>query len=92
MAKPLADQLESLPSSNQPDACVFPKAAAMAEKHTGTISTKFYDESSVCVRVVKEKFLSDAAEQYPKAAKYLAAWTKTVRAATWRNMADVRRC
>ena len=41
---------------------------------------------------MKEKFLSDAAVQYPKAAKYLAAWTKTVRAATWRNMADVRRC
>jgi mRNA interferase HigB len=39
---------------------------------------------------VKEKFLSDAAEQYPKAAKYLAAWTKTVRTATWRNLADVR--
>lgn len=47
---------------------------------------------SVCVRIVKEKFLCDAATQYPKAAKYLAAWTKTVRAAAWRNMADVRRC
>lgn len=46
----------------------------------------------MCVRIVKEKFLRDAAEQYPKAAKYLAAWTKTVRAATWRNMADVRCC
>ena len=44
------------------------------------------------VRIVKEKFLRDAAAQYPKAAKYLAAWTKTVRAAAWRNMADVRRC
>ena len=46
----------------------------------------------MCVRIVKEKFLCDAAAQYPKAAKYLAAWTKTVRAAAWRNMADVRRC
>jgi hypothetical protein len=33
------------------------------------------------VRIIKEKFLRDAAEQYPKAAKYLAAWTVTVRAA-----------
>jgi integrase len=44
MAKPLADHLESLPSSDRSDAFVFPKIAAMAEKHTGTISTKFYDE------------------------------------------------
>jgi integrase len=44
IAKPLADYLTQLPSSDQADAYVFPKAAAMAEKHTGTISTKFYDE------------------------------------------------
>jgi len=44
------------------------------------------------VRVIKEAFLRDAAEQYPKAAKYLAAWAATVRAAAWRNMADVRGC
>lgn len=44
------------------------------------------------MRIVKEKFLRDAAEQHPKAAKYLAAWTKTVRAAAWSNIADVRRC
>jgi mRNA interferase HigB len=44
------------------------------------------------VRIIKEKFLRDAAEQYPKAAKYLAAWTANVRAAAWRNLADVRRC
>jgi integrase len=44
MAKPLADCLASLSSSDQPDAYAFPKAATMAEKHTGTISTKFYDE------------------------------------------------
>jgi mRNA interferase HigB len=42
------------------------------------------------VRIIKDKFLRDAAEQYPKAAKYLAAWTTNVRAAEWRNMADVR--
>jgi len=44
------------------------------------------------VRIIKEKFLRDAAEQYPKAAKYLAAWTATVRAASWRNMVEVRGC
>ena len=45
---------------------------------------------SVCVRIVKEEFLRDAAEAYPKAAGYLAAWIRTVRAATWRSLADVR--
>jgi len=44
MAKPLQDFISDLPSSDDPKAYVFPKAAAMAEKHTGTISTKFYDE------------------------------------------------
>jgi len=44
------------------------------------------------VRIIKEKFLRDAAEQYPKAAKYLAAWTATVRAAAWRNMTELRGC
>jgi integrase len=44
MAKPLADFFETLPSSDKSGTCVFPKAAAMADKHTGTISTKFYDE------------------------------------------------
>jgi mRNA interferase HigB len=45
---------------------------------------------SVCVRIVKEKFLFDVAVRHPKAAKYLAAWTKTVRAVAWRNLAEVR--
>ena len=45
----------------------------------------------VCLRIVKERFLRDAADQNPKAAKYLAAWTQTVRAARWQNIADVRR-
>jgi mRNA interferase HigB len=39
---------------------------------------------------VKAKFLRDAAEQYPKAAAYLAAWHKTVRQASWRSLAEVR--
>jgi mRNA interferase HigB len=34
--------------------------------------------------------LRDSAEQYPKAAKYLAAWVRTVRAAAWRNLTEVR--
>ena len=42
------------------------------------------------MRIVKEKFLRDAAEAYPKAASYLAAWTQTVRQASWRSLADVR--
>lgn len=44
------------------------------------------------MRIIKEKFLRDAAEPYPKAAKYLAVWRKTVRAATWGNMVEVRTC
>jgi mRNA interferase HigB len=44
------------------------------------------------VRIIKEKFLRDAAEQYPKAGKYLAAWTASVRAAAWRNMVELRSC
>ena len=44
----------------------------------------------MCVRIVKEKFLRDAAEQYPKAAKWLAAWVLTVRASAWRGLAEVR--
>ena len=31
-------------SADDSKAYVFPKAAAQAEKHTGTISTKFYDD------------------------------------------------
>lgn len=43
------------------------------------------------MRIIKESFLREAAEQYPKAAKYLAAWVVTVRAAHWRNLAELRR-
>ncbi len=43
------------------------------------------------VRIVKEKFLKDAAQDYPKAARYLAAWVRMVRLAAWRNLTDVRR-
>jgi len=44
LAKPLFDHLAILPSSDDPRECVFPLAAALAEKHTGTISTQFYDQ------------------------------------------------
>lgn len=43
------------------------------------------------MRIIKEAFLVDAAGQYPKATGYLEAWRKIVRAAAWRNYADVRR-
>jgi mRNA interferase HigB len=43
------------------------------------------------VRIIKEKFLRDMAEQHPKAAKYLAVWVKTVRSADWHGLAEVRR-
>ena len=42
------------------------------------------------MRIVKEKFLRDAAEEYPKAAKYLATWILVLRAARWRSLAEVR--
>ncbi|MBN8248130.1 MAG: type II toxin-antitoxin system HigB family toxin [Verrucomicrobia bacterium] len=31
-----------------------------------------------------------AADRYPKAAKFLATWVVTVRAARWRNLAELR--
>ena len=43
------------------------------------------------MRIIKTKFLQDAAEQYPKAVAYLETWKKIVRQATWRSLADVRR-
>jgi len=55
MAKPLANYLESLPSSDHSTAYVYPKAAALAEKHTGTISTKFYDEILAPAGLVKTR-------------------------------------
>ncbi len=43
------------------------------------------------MRVIKESFLRNAAEQYPKAAKYLASWVSVVRLANWRSIAELRR-
>jgi mRNA interferase HigB len=45
----------------------------------------------VCVRIIKEGFIRDAAMAYPKAAKYLTIWIATVRAARWQNLTDLRR-
>jgi mRNA interferase HigB len=42
------------------------------------------------VRIIKEKFLKDAAARHPKAASQLIAWRKVVLAATWRNLVEVR--
>jgi mRNA interferase HigB len=43
------------------------------------------------VRIINEAFLVSAAQQYPKADRYLNAWRKSVRAAAWSGLADVRR-
>jgi mRNA interferase HigB len=43
------------------------------------------------VRIIKETFLIAAAEQYPKAARFLEAWRATVRAAQWKNLNAVRK-
>lgn len=45
----------------------------------------------VCVRIIKEAFLRERAKAFPKTARYLDTWRQTVRAATWRSLADVRR-
>lgn len=61
MAKPLQEYLASLPSTDDPKAPVFPKTASMAEKHTGTISTKFYDEILAPAGLVVERPKAKAA-------------------------------
>jgi mRNA interferase HigB len=43
------------------------------------------------VRIIKEGFLVAAGRQHPSAARHLDVWRKTVKAATWRNLVDVRR-
>ena len=45
----------------------------------------------VCVRIIKEAFLVQAAREHPKAAGYLETWRRIVRSAAWQNLADVRR-
>lgn len=43
------------------------------------------------MRIIKETFLRDGAKGFPKPARYLDAWRKTVRSAVWRSLADVRK-
>jgi mRNA interferase HigB len=40
--------------------------------------------------IITEKHLNRAAEQYPDAAKEIAAWRKIVKAARWRSFVEVR--
>jgi integrase len=61
LAKALADFFETLPSSDDPKSYVFPKAAVLAEKHTGSISTKFYDEILVPAGLVPARPMNHAA-------------------------------
>ena len=42
------------------------------------------------MRIIKEKFLKDAATRHPKAAPQLRAWRKAVLAAGRRNLVEVR--
>ena len=43
------------------------------------------------MRIIKEAFLVAAGREYSLAARHLDVWRKTVKAATWRNLVDVRR-
>jgi mRNA interferase HigB len=43
------------------------------------------------VRIIAERWLKDAADDFPKAASYLTHWRAVVRAAHWNNLSDVRR-
>jgi integrase len=61
LAKPLFDYLASLPSSDDPKDCVFPRSAALAESHTGTISTQFYDRILVPAGLVPARPKNHAA-------------------------------
>lgn len=43
------------------------------------------------MRIIAERWLKDAADDFPKAASYLTHWRAVVRAAHWNNLSDVRR-
>jgi len=43
------------------------------------------------VRIIKETFLVVAGREHLPAARHLDVWRKTVKAAAWRNLVDVRR-
>ena len=61
LAKPLSDYLAALPSSDDPKDSVFPRSAALAESHTGTISTQFYDRILVPAGLVPARPKNHAA-------------------------------
>jgi mRNA interferase HigB len=42
------------------------------------------------VRIIKEAFLAAAGKENPLAARHLDVWRKTVKAAKWRNIVDLR--
>ncbi len=43
------------------------------------------------MRIIKEAFLVAAGQTHPPVARHLEVWCKTVRAATWRNLVEVRK-
>lgn len=43
------------------------------------------------MRIIKEAFLVAAGRTHPPVARHLEVWRKTVRAATWRNLVEVRK-
>lgn len=43
------------------------------------------------MRIIKESFLVAAGREHSSAARHLDVWRKIVKAATWRNLVDVRR-
>ena len=43
------------------------------------------------MRIIKASFLKSASGEYPRAAEGVAAWVATVRAAQWKNPADMKR-
>ena len=43
------------------------------------------------MRIIKEAFLLAAGRGHPPAARHLDVWRKTVKAAMWRNLVDVKR-
>ena len=43
------------------------------------------------MRIIKEAFLVAAGRDHPPASRHLDVWRKTVKAAAWRSLMDVRR-
>lgn len=43
------------------------------------------------MRIIKEPTLQHFAARFPQAAEWLEAWRKNIRAASWKNLVDVRR-